>query len=68
MPRSTTSKGDVGANEEAKQHIVALAQRLYEFGHHIEDREMEIWHRLGSRVGLPQVERRVARNQQVTAN
>ena len=29
---------------------------------------MEIWHRLGSTVDLPEVERQVARNQQVMAN
>ena len=58
----------MGANEEARQHIVALAQRLYEFSHHTEDREMEIWHQLGSTVELPEVERKVSRNQQVMAN
>ena len=47
----------MGVDEEARQHIVALAQRLYEFGHHTKDREMEIWHRLGSTVKLPEVER-----------
>ena len=46
----------MGADEEAKQYIVALAQGLYEFGHCIEDREMEIWHWLGSIVELPEVE------------
>ena len=34
----------MGADKEARQHIVTLAQRLYEFGHRTEDREMEIWH------------------------
>ena len=34
--------GAVGADKEARQHIVALAQRFYEFGHRTEDREMEI--------------------------
>ena len=58
----------MGADEEARQHIVALAQRLYEFGHRTEDCEMEIWHRLGSTVELPEVEQQVARNQQVMAN
>ena len=61
-------QGAVGANKEARQHIVALAQRLYEFGHHIEDCKMEIWHRLGSMMELPEVERQVAKNQQVMAN
>ena len=58
----------MGADEEARQHIVALAQRLHEFGHRIEDRKMEIWHRLGSTMELLEVEWQVARNQQVMAN
>ena len=58
----------MGADEETRQHIVALAQRLCEFGHRTEDREMEIWHRLGSTMDLPKVEHWVARNQQVMAN
>ena len=61
-------QGVVGADKEAKQHIVALAQILYEFGHHTKDHEMEIWHRLGSTVELSEVERQVARNQQVMVN
>ena len=58
----------MGIDKETRQHIVALAQRLYEFGHRTEDREMEIWHRLGSTVELPEVERQVGKNQQVLAN
>ena len=58
----------MGADEEAKQHIVALAQRLYEFGHRTKERKMEIWHRLGSTVELPEVEHRMAKNEQIMAN
>ena len=58
----------MGVDKEARQHIVALAQRLYEFGHHTKDREMEIWNRLGSTVRLSKVQQHVARNQQVMAN
>ena len=58
----------MGANKEARQHIAGLAQRLYEFGHRIEDREMEIWHRLGSTMDLLEVEHQLAKNQQVMAN
>ena len=47
----------MGADEEARQHIVALAQRLYEFDHRTEDREIEIWHQLGNTVELSEVER-----------
>ena len=46
----------MGVDEEAKQHIIALAQRLYEFGHCTKDCEMEIWYRLGSTVELLEVE------------
>ena len=49
-------QGAVGVDEEAKQHIVALAQRLYEFGHRTKERKMEIWHQLGRIVELPEVE------------
>ena len=45
-----------------------MAQRLYEFDHRTKDHEMEIWHRLGSTVELPKVEKQVARNHQVMAN
>ena len=58
----------MGADEEARQHIVALAQRLYEFSHCPEESEMEIWHQLGSIVELSEVEQQVAKNQQVMAN
>ena len=53
----------MGADEEAREHIVALAQRVYEFGHRTEDHEMEIWHPLGTTMELPEVERQVAKNQ-----
>ena len=58
----------MGVDKEARQHIVALAQRLYEFGHRTKDCEMEIWHQLGGTVELPEVEHQVAKNQQVMAN
>ena len=38
----------MGTNEEAKQHVAALAQRLHEFGHQTEAREMELWRLLGT--------------------
>ena len=61
-------QGAMGVDEEARQHMIALAQRLYEFGHRTEDCEMEIWHRLGSTVELPELERQVAKSRQVMAN
>ena len=41
-------QGAVGADDEARQHIVALAQRLHQFGHRTEERELELWHRLSN--------------------
>ena len=41
-------QGAMGADDEARQHIVALAQRLHQFGHRTEEREMELWHRLSN--------------------
>ena len=58
----------MGADEEARWHIVALAQGLYNFGHRTKDYEMELWHRLGNTVDLPKVERQVAGNQEIMAN
>ena len=55
----------MGADEEAKQHIVALAQRLHQFGHHTEEREMELWHRLGGTMELPEMEQRLTNYQQL---
>ena len=55
----------MGANKEARQHIVALVQRLHGFGHHTEDHQLELWHWLSGTVKLPEVERQLARNQQV---
>ena len=52
----------MGADDEAKQHIVALVQRLHKFAHCTEEREMELWHRLSSAMNLPRVERLLARN------
>ena len=34
----------MGADDEARQHIVALAQRLHQFGHQTKEREMELSH------------------------
>ena len=51
-------QGVVRADEEAKQHIVALAQRLHEFGYCTEKREMELWHRLGGAVEMPEMEQK----------
>ena len=41
-------QGAMGTDEEARQHLVALAQQIYEFGHQTRAREMELWHRLGN--------------------
>ena len=38
----------MGADDEARQHIVALAQRFHQFGHQTEERELEMWHRLSN--------------------
>ena len=58
-------QGVVGANDEARQHIVALAQRLHQFGHRTEERELEMWHRLSNAANLPGVERQLARSQEL---
>ena len=50
----------MGTDKEAKQHVVALAQRLHEFSHRTEAREMELWHRLGHVAQLSKVEQRMA--------
>ena len=55
----------MGADDEARQHIDALPQRLHEFGRRTEEREMELWHRLSSAMDLPRVERQLARNQKL---
>ena len=34
--------GAMGGDDEARQHIVALAQRLHQFGHQTEERELEL--------------------------
>ena len=36
------AQGAVGTDEEARQHVVALAQRLHEFSNRTEAREMEL--------------------------
>ena len=53
------AQGVVSANDEARQHIVALAERLYQFGHRTEEREMELWHRLSNTMDLPEVRRQL---------
>ena len=58
-------QGTVGADGKARQHIVALAERLYQFGHRTEEREMELWHRLSTIADLPGVELRLARTQEM---
>ena len=47
----------VGSDDEARNHINTLAQRLHQFGHRTEEREMELWHRLSGAVDVPGVER-----------
>ena len=61
-------QGAVGADEEARQHIVALAQRLHQFGHRTKEREMELWHQLGGTVALPEMEQRLTNYQQLMEN
>ena len=58
----------MGTDEEARQHIVALAQRLHEFGHRTQAWEIELWHWLGNAVQLFEVEQSVANCQQEMAN
>ena len=55
----------MGADDEAKQHIVALADRLHQFGNRTKERNMELWHRLSSVMDLPGMEQLLARNQQI---
>ena len=57
-------QGAVGADDEAKTHIVALAQRLHQFGHRTEERELELWHRLSNVADVPGVECRLATAQE----
>ena len=57
-------QGSVGSDVEARQHIVALAQRLHQFGHRTEERELELWHRLSNVVDVARVERRLATAQE----
>ena len=54
----------MGADDEARQHIVALAQRLHQFDHRSEERELELWHRLSNVANAPGVERRLATAQE----
>ena len=62
------AQGAVGTDEEARQHVVALAQRLHEFGHRIEAREMELWHWLGHASQLFEGEQRMANCRQEMAD
>ena len=55
----------MGADEEARQHIVALAQRLYHFGHRIEERESELWHQLSNATNWSRVEHQLATCQEM---
>ena len=54
----------MGADDEARQHIVALAQRLHHFGHRTKERELELWHRLSNSADVPRVECRLATTQE----
>ena len=58
----------MGTDEEARQHVVALAKRLHEFGHRTEAREMELWHRLGHATQLPEMEQKMANYKQEMAD
>ena len=52
----------MGADNKARQHIVALAQKLHQLGHRTKERELELWHRLSSTMDLPEVERLLTKN------
>ena len=58
-------QGAVGADDEAKQDIIALPHKLYHFGHWTEGREMELWHQLSNATDFPGVERRLAKTQEM---
>ena len=36
-------QGALGADKEARQHLVPLAQQIYEFSHRTEAREVVLW-------------------------
>ena len=55
----------MGANDEARQHIVALAQRLHQFGHRTEERELELWHWLSNAADWSGAQCRLARSQEM---
>ena len=57
-------QGVVGTDDEAKQHIVVLAQILHQFGDRTEERELELWHRLSNAADVPGVERQLATAQE----
>ena len=52
----------VGADDKARNHIDALAQRMHQFGHCTKEREVELWHQLSNVVDLPGVERQLAKS------
>lgn len=51
----------MGADEEAKQQIAALAQLLYQFGHQKEERELELGQRLANVAEMSEVQRSLAK-------
>ena len=53
-------QGAVAADDEARQQIVALAQQVYQFGHRTEERELEIWRRLGGTAEIVEVHQLLA--------
>ena len=59
----------MGADDEARQHIVALAQSVvfdtWQFGHRTEERELELWHQLSNVADVPGVERQLATAQEM---
>ena len=61
-------QGAVGTDEEVRQHLVALAQQIYEFGHQTKACKMKLWHWLGIAIQLSEVKQRVANCQQEMAN
>ena len=45
-----------------------MAQRLHQFSHRTEEHELELWHRLGGTVALPEMEHRLTSYQQRMEN
>ena len=55
----------MGIDDEARHHIDVLAQRLHQFGHRAEERDMELWDQLSNATDFPGVERQLATAQEM---